>query len=264
MSEGARAGTSSSSRGPRSRLGGACAPGAAVLDACVAHGARVLAAWSVVLGAQSVIFGARSVTFGAQSMVLDAHAAGRTVRGARGAAHAAGCTVRGARRTVPITLPQHPTARRSELASTQTSPKNLERAPSQPQARHPARSSPGGCVERRRQRARPRRCKAPPAPVLPAGKAQASVPKPCLCPSLAPLPTRSSHAAGYGPAWAAGLGTAAAGCPERRGGGARLGDAPAPKAGLAGSRLQEGSSGLTNKLLTASPEAGGRKQALLL
>lgn len=48
----------------------------------------------------------------------------------------------------------------------------------------------------------------------------------------------------------------------RGAGGARLGDAPQP--GLAGSRLQEGSSGLTNKLLTASPEAGGRKQALLL
>lgn len=78
-----------------------------------------------------------------------------------------------------------------------------------------------------------------------------------LIPAALPLHSCSSHAGGvakrgqWDPAG------------RRRGaGGARLGDAQQP--GLAGSRLQEGSSGLTNKLLTASLEAGGRKQALLL
>lgn len=219
MSEGARAGTSSSSRGPRSRLGGACAPGAAALDACVAHGARVLDAWSVVLGAQSVIFGAQSMIFGAQSMifgaqsmVLNAHGAGCTVRGAQCTAHGARCpsrspsTPRHGVKTFPAPN-HHPNTSRERPPNPKLA--TLQGAPST--------TSPGGCGERRRQRARPRRCKAPPAPVLPAGKAQASVPKSCLCPSLAPLPTRSSHAAGYGPAWAAGHGTAAAGCTERRG-----------------------------------------------
>lgn len=260
MSEGARAGTSSSSRGPRSRLGGACAPGAAALDACVAHGARVLDAWSVVLGAQSVIFGAQSMIFGAQSMifgaqsmVLDAHAAGCTVHGAQCTAHGTRCpsrspsTPRHGVKTFPAPN-HHPNTSRERPPNPKLA--TLQGAPST--------TSPGGCGKRRRQRAR-LRCsqleKPKPACPNPACAPVLPLSPPAVPTPLATAPRGQRDTAP--PRWGARRG-------GEKGGGARLGDAPAPKAGLAGSRLQEGSSGLTNKLLTASPEAGGRKQALLL